>query len=137
MLSGLRKTAPKQGGSIMSIALRFVPLVAAALMASAGHAATTCSVAGAKPWKDSLGRAVHTRILAFGEGCPRDCRSAEQAKAQEWAQTPAPLPLTVVRRAEDIADWHAQIFARLTSDRGEDGSTRYCGLPAGTRSYSL
>jgi hypothetical protein len=121
----------------MSAALRFasfgLPLVAAAVMAGTAHAATACLVAGASVWENS--REAHARILAFGENCPRECPSAEQAKVHEPPQlyTPAPLPLTLVARAEDIADWHARIFARLASDRDGDAATRYCALPAAPR----
>jgi hypothetical protein len=110
-----------------------VSLAAAAVIASTAHAATACLVAGASLWKSS--REAQTRILAFGENCPRECSSAEQAKAHEPAQlqAPAPLPLTLIARAEDIADWHAQIFARLTSDRAGDAATRYCALPPATQ----
>jgi hypothetical protein len=123
----MRKTALQQGGFTMSFASRLslaLPLLAAVVVTPAVNAATACPDAGAKVWKNALGPATQT--LAVARACPEDCA----AKAQ--AVTPAreahvPLPLSIVTRAEDVADWHADIFQRLRGVRFEDGPTRYCG----------
>lgn len=65
---------------------------------------------------------------AVKDDCQRDCKAAREAKPE----TPSPLPLSVVTRAEEVADWHADIFERLSSQQGDDRSARYCGL--GSRS---
>jgi hypothetical protein len=132
-----RKTAPKQGRFIMSFASRLslaLPLLAAVMMTPAGNAATACPDAAAKAWKNTLRPAMQAGELSVARSCPQDCSSKAQPGAPEESAREAhvPLPLSIVTRAEDVADWHADIFQRLRGERFEDGPTRYCGIAPST-----
>jgi hypothetical protein len=120
----------------MSFASRLwpaLPLLAAVLMAPAGHAATACPEAGSRLWKNALEPATNVRALALSRGCPLDCaRQQPDAPQGSEREAHAPLPLSVVTRAEDVADWHAGIFERLRGERFEEGATRYCGINRST-----
>jgi hypothetical protein len=125
-----RKTAPQQGGFTMSFASRLslaLPLLAAVVVAPAVNAATACPDAGAKVWKSTLGPATQAGALAVARACPQDCGANAQPVAPA-REAHVPLPLSIVTRAEDVVDWHADIFQRLRGVRFEDGPTRYCGI---------
>jgi hypothetical protein len=121
--------------SRLSLAL---PLLAAVAMTSAGNAATTCSEGG-KSWKNLLEPAMHSRVLALSRNCPLDCRTHVQGSSSIGSEREAhaPLPLSVVTRAEDVADWHADIFEQLRGERFDDGLVRYCGITPSTRQKPL
>lgn len=106
---------------------RGLPLLAAVLMTPASNAATACPEASGKAWKNTFGAASNLR-LALSSACPLDCtqQQPDAAKAPE-REAHAPLPLSIVTRAEDVADWHADIFERLRGEHFEDGQVRYCG----------
>jgi hypothetical protein len=113
--------------SRLSLAL---PLLAAMVVTPAVGAATACPDPGARVWKSTLGPATHARAIAVARVCPQDCSSEARSMAPEGAAREAhvPLPLSIVTRAEDVADWHADIFQRLRGVRFEDGPTRYCAI---------
>lgn len=121
----------------MSFASRLwpcLPLLAAVIMTPAGNAATACPDLGGAAVKRVLGPAASTRVLALGRGgCPLECtrHEADGQKAPEH-EAHAPLPLSIVTRAEDVADWHADIFERLRGEQFEDGMVRYCGIARST-----
>ena len=119
----------------MSFASRLwsaVPLLAAATLAPAGNAAAACPEA-AKLWTSRIETAAGSPGVALKEGCPLECgrRQVEAAKSSE-REVRAPLPLALVTRAEDVADWHAGIFERLRGERFEEGATRYCAATPST-----
>lgn len=125
-----RKTAPQEGGFLMSFASRLrlaLPLLAAVVVAPAVDAATACPDAGAKAWKSTLEPVTQARALAVARACPQDCAANTGAVAPA-REAHVPLPLSIVTRAEDVADWHADIFQRLRGVRFEDGPTRYCAI---------
>ena len=116
----------------MSFASRLwpgLPLLAAVIMTPAGNAATACPGLADAVGKHALGPAASTRVLALGRGCPLECarHEADGPKAPEH-EAHAPLPLSIVTSAEDVADWHADIFERLRGEQFEDGMVRYCGI---------
>ena len=116
----------------MSFASRLwpgLPLLAAVIMTPAGNAATGCPDLGAAAGKRTLAPAVSSRVLGLGRGCPLECarHDADAPKAPEH-EAHAPLPLSIVTRAEDVADWHADIFERLRGEQFEDGMVRYCAV---------
>ena len=121
--------------SRLSLAL---PLLAAVLTAPSVDAATVCSD-GSKSWKNTLEPATHVGALAMSRNCPLDCRSHVQGDASMGSEREAhaPLPLSVVTRAEDIADWHADIFERLRGERFDDGLVRYCSIAPSTHRKPL
>jgi hypothetical protein len=119
----------------MSFASRLwpaLPLLAAVTLAPAGNAAAACPEAS-KLWNSRIKAAagssavVLNPVVALNEACPLDCarQQVEASKAPE-REARAPLPLTLVTRAEDVADWHAGIFEKLRGERFEEGATRYC-----------
>ena len=120
----------------MSFASRLwpgLPLLAAVVMTPVGNAATACPEAGSTAWKSKLGTAGHVRALALSRGCPLDCaRQQPEAPKGSEREAHAPLPLSIVTRAEDVADWHADIFERLRGEHFEDGVVRYCGIARST-----
>jgi len=118
----------------MSFASRLwpaLPLLAAVTLAPAGNAAAACPEAS-KLWNSrtkaaaSSPAAALNPVVALNERCPLACdrQPAEASKTSE-REARAPLPLTLVTRAEDVADWHAGIFERLRGERFEEGATRY------------
>jgi hypothetical protein len=114
----------------MSFASRLwpvLPLLAAATLAPAGNAAAACPEAS-KLWNSRIEAAARSPAVAVNKGCPLDC-ARQQAKPSRGSEREAhpPLPLTLVTRAEDVADWHAGIFERLRGERFEEGAARYCG----------
>ena len=120
----------------MSFASRLwpaLPLLAAAIMMPAGHAATACPGAGSKLSSIRLGPAASSHAIALNKGCPLDCAD-QQAQAPKGSEREAhaPLPLSLVASAEDVADWHAGIFERLRGERFEEGATRYCAATPST-----
>ena len=117
----------------MSFASRLwpgLPLLAAVVMTPVGNAATVCSGAGSTLWKSKLGSAgTNVRALTMSRGCPLDCaRQQPEAPKGSEREVHAPLPLSIVTRAEDVADWHADIFERLRGEHFEDGVVRFCGI---------
>jgi hypothetical protein len=112
---------------------RGLPLLAAVLMTPASNAATACPEPGSKAWKNTSGAATNIRTLALSKGCPLECapNQPEAAKGSE-REAHAPLPLSIVTSAEDVADWHADIFERLRGEHFEDGLVRYCGIARST-----
>ena len=116
----------------MSFASRLwpaLPLLAAVVMTPAGNAATACPEAGSTLWKSTLEPATSIRALALSRGCPLDCaRQHPDAPKGSEREAHAPLPLSIVTRAEDVADWHAGIFERLRGERFEEEATRYCAV---------
>ncbi len=121
----------------MSFASRLwpaLPLLAAVAMAPAGNAATACPDAGSRLWKNTLEPAANVHTLALRRGCPLDCaRHQQEAPKGSERQTHVPLPLSIVTHAEDVADWHADIFEQLRGERFEEGTTRYCAIDRSTR----
>jgi hypothetical protein len=119
----------------MSFASRLwpaLPLLAAVTLAPAGNAAAACPEAS-KLWNSRIKAAASSsavapnRVVALNEACPQDCaRQQPEASNASEREARAPLPLTLVTRAEDVADWHAGIFERLRGERFEEGATRYC-----------
>ena len=117
----------------MSFASRLwpgLPLLAAVVMTPVGTAATVCHEAGSTRGKSTLGSAgTNVRARAMSRGCPRDCaRQQPEAPKGSEREVHAPLPLSIVPRAEDVADWHADIFERLRGEHFEDGVVRFCGI---------
>jgi len=112
---------------------RCLPLVAAVLMTPASNAATACPEPGSTAWKNTFGPAASVRALALSSGCSLDCArpQPDAAKGPE-REAQAPLPLSIVTRAEDVADWHADIFERLRGEHFEDGLVRYCSIARST-----
>ena len=112
---------------------RGLPLLAAVLMAPASNAATACPEPGSAAWKNTFGAAAKIRALALSNGCTLPCAAnqPEAAKGTE-REAHAPLPLSIVTSAEDVADWHADIFERLRGEHFEDGQVRYCGIARST-----
>src|SRR5262245_53126889 len=113
----------------MSFASRLwpaLPLLAAVTLAPAGNAATACPEAS-KLWNNRPDPAVGSSAVARSKGCPLDCarRQPETSNSSE-REAHAPLPLTLVTRAEEVADWHAGIFEKLRGERFEGEATRYC-----------
>jgi hypothetical protein len=118
----------------MSFASRLWPglaLLAAVVVMPAGNAATSCSEPGSAAAKNKnlFPPATNFRTLALSTGCQPDCARAHTDAARGGDRDAhAPLPLTIVTPAEDIADWHADIFERLRGEQFEDGMIRYCGV---------
>lgn len=121
----------------MSFASRLwsaLPLLAAVTLAPAGNAATACPDAS-KPWKSRLEASATNPAVARNpaiamnnnDGCSLHCSGQEGAAATgSEREAHAPLPLTLVTRVEDVADWHAGIFEKLRGELVEEGATRYC-----------
>jgi hypothetical protein len=64
--------------------------------------------------------------------CLAQCVQGNQTTAQPpllALDMPPALPLLIVTRAEDIAEWHADIFERIAGiPTGPPASIRYCSL---------
>jgi hypothetical protein len=119
----------------MSFASRLwpaLPLLAAVMMAPAGNAATACPDAASRLWKNTLEPATSIRALALRRGCPLSCARQQPEGLKAEREVHAPLPLSIVTHAEDVADWHADIFEQLRGERFEEGTTRYCAINRST-----
>ncbi len=123
----------------MSFASRLwpgLPLLAAVVMTPAGNAATACPEPGSTAVEEHvLGPAASIRALALSQAAARWSAHATQAgrgRRGPEREAHAPLPLSIVTRAEDVADWHADIFERLRGEHFEDGMVRYCGIARST-----
>jgi len=120
----------------MSFASRLwlgLPLLAAVVTMPAGNAATACPEPGSTAWKNTFRPAASARALALSSGCSLDCaRLQPDAPKGSEREAHPPLPLSIVTRAEDVADWHADIFERLRGEHFEDGLVRYCSIARST-----
>ena len=113
---------------------RGLPLLAAVLMTPASNAATACPEPGSTAWKNTFGAAANIRALALSKRLPAGVRTptsrtrprGRNAKRTRRCRCPSS------RSAEDVADWHADIFERLRGEHFEDGLVRYCGIARST-----
>lgn len=118
----------ESGRLTMSFASRLwpaMPVLGAVILALGGNAAAACPET-TKPWNSRIDAASHP-AAALTQGCPLECgRRQLEVSGSSGREARAPLPLTLVTRAEDVADWHAGIFERLRGERFEERAARYC-----------
>jgi len=100
-------------------------LILAGLFATQGAvAAVPCVTPKAQTQAAVPGRVVDCRDTGLQTG---KCMKNDQAEAVAPAlalDMPAPLPVLIVARAEDVAEWHAEIFEHLSQEQFAPASPR-------------
>jgi hypothetical protein len=100
---------------------KFRLLMLAGLLASqAAGAAVPCVSPQAKAPEPRPPQLTDCRDVPPGGLRTGPCANGNQAQTTEpllALDMPAPLPVLIVARAQDVADWHAEIFAHLGEDQ--------------------
>jgi len=113
----VRRSSMRRSSSKLQLSIR--SLILAGLFATQGAvAAVPCVTPKAKVQDAVPGRVVDCRdtgSLRTGK-CIKNGQ-AEGALPALALDMPAPLPVLIVARAEDVAEWHAEIFEHLSQEQ--------------------
>jgi len=101
---------------------RVALLCVSAMLVSNLHAAPRCTTDVRVLILSQAQTADNATVIA--RTCRSDCGQMAAAALGPAAHTPPHLP--VLAQPEDVADWHAHIYERLSQTREIDADLQYC-----------
>jgi hypothetical protein len=101
---------------------RVALLCVSAMLMSNLHAAPRCTTDVRVLILSESQAAEHATLIT--RTCRSDCAQAAAVAVGPTAHTPPHLPVLV--QPEDVADWHAEIYERISETRESSEELQYC-----------